>query len=111
MFRRKPENSNILSSGNCIYIKKKEIPNKLDDFSKALESLFGLGAKALEIMLMKSLYIKVRVTFENVSCEWFVPEMTFREYVDFMKQHFEESSTHQETGIFINETEERQICG
>jgi hypothetical protein len=91
-------------------IKKKEIPNMIDDFSRALESLFGLGAKILEIMFMKSLYSKVRVAGEKVSCEWVVPEMTFKEYVDLMKQRFEEASTHQEVEIFINETEEKQIC-
>ena len=91
-------------------IKKKEIPNKIDDFSRALESLFGSGAKILEIMFMKSLYTKVRVAGEGVSCEWVVPEMTFKEYVDLMKQRFEKASPHQEVGIFINETEEQQIC-
>jgi hypothetical protein len=91
-------------------IKKKEIPSKIDDFSRALESLFGLGAKVLEIMFMKSLHDKVRVAGEGVSCEWVMPEMTFKEYVDLMKQRFEEASTHQEVGIFINETEEQQIC-
>jgi hypothetical protein len=41
-------------------IKTKETPNKIDDFSRALEKLFGLGAKHLEILFMKSLYAKVR---------------------------------------------------
>jgi len=91
-------------------IKKKEIPNKIDDFSGALESLFGLGAKVLEIMLMKRLHDKVRVVSEWVTCEWVVPEMTFKEYVYIMKQRFEEANTHREVGIFINETEVKQIC-
>jgi hypothetical protein len=91
-------------------IKKKEIPNKIDDFSKALESLFGLGAEILEIMFMKRLYDKVRAAGEPISCEWVVPEMKFKEYVDLMKQRFEEATTHQEVGIFISETEEQQIC-
>jgi hypothetical protein len=91
-------------------IKKEQIPNMIDDFSRALESLFGLGAKFLEIMFMKSLHAKVRVAGEGVSCEWVVPDLTFKEYVDLMKQRFEETSTHQEAGIFINETKEQQIC-
>lgn len=95
---------------NTFKIKKKEIPNKIDDFSRALESLFGLGAKILEVMFMKGLCDKVRVVGKGISCEWVVPEMTFKEYVDLMKQRFEEVSTHQEVGIFINETEEQQIC-
>jgi len=91
-------------------IKKEEIPNMIDDFSKALESLFGSGAKALEIMFMKSLYDKVRVASEGVSSDWVVPEMTFKEYVNLMKQRFKKAGTHQEVEIFINETEEQQTC-
>ena len=82
----------------------------IDDFSKALESLFGSGAKALEIMFMKSLYDKVRVASEGVSSDWVVPEMTCKEYVNLMKQRFKKAGTHQEVEIFINETEEQQTC-
>ena len=96
--------------GTVFKIKKEEIPNRIDDFSKALESLFGLGAKVLETMFMKILYDKVRVAGEGVSRDWVVPTMTFKEYVDLMKQRFEEASTHQEVEIFINETEEQQTC-
>jgi hypothetical protein len=91
-------------------IKKEEIPNRIDDFSKALESLFGLGVRVLEIMFMKNLYAKVKVVCEGASFKWVVPEMTFREYVDLMKQRFEEASKRQEVGIFINGSEEKQIC-
>jgi len=91
-------------------IKQKEIPNNIDDFLRALESLFGLGAKILKIMFMKSLHAKVKVASEGASCEWVVPGMTFREYVELMKQHFEEASMYQEVGIFMDETKEQQIC-
>jgi len=76
---------------------------------KALESLFGLGAKVLEIMFMKSLCAKVKVAGEEVFCEWTSPEMTFRECVDLMKKRFGEASTHQEFGLFINKSEQQQI--
>jgi hypothetical protein len=92
-------------------IEKEEIPSMIDDFSRALESLFGLGAKVLEIMVMKSLYAKVRAASRGVSCEWVVPKMTFREYMDLMKQRFREASTHQEVAVSVNETEEQKICG
>ena len=91
-------------------IRKEEIPNMIDDFSRALENLFGLGAKMLEIAFMKSLYAKLRVAGKGVSCEWVEPKMTFREYVELMKQRFEKASKHQEVGIFIDETEEQQVC-
>jgi ribosomal protein L23 len=40
-------------------IKTKEIQTRLT-ISRALERLFGVGAKHLEILFMKSLYVKVR---------------------------------------------------
>lgn len=46
-------------------IKKQEIPNKVDVFSRALERLFGFGAKHLEILFMKSLSAKVREAIKN----------------------------------------------
>ena len=59
---------------------------------------------------MKSLHAKVRVPGERVSREWVVPEMTFKDYVDFMKQRLEEAKTHQEVRIFISETQDQQTC-
>jgi hypothetical protein len=61
-------------------------------------------------MFMKNLHARVGAGDEGVSYERVAPEMTFREYVDLMKKRFEEASTHQEVGIFINETEEQRIC-
>jgi hypothetical protein len=92
-------------------IKRLEIPNKIDDFSRALERLFGVGAKHLEIVFMKNLYAKVRGACEWIPCEWVVPEFTFKAYVDFMKQNYEEASRNEEEiGILINENEKLQRC-
>lgn len=88
-------------------IKKQEIPSRVADFSRALEQLFGLGAKHLEILFMKSLYAKVRGAREWASVEWVVPEMTFREYVRLMRQKFEGAKQGQvEMGVLANENEE-----
>ena len=38
-----------------------------------------------------------------VSCEWVVPEVTFREYVRLMRQNFEGASKNEEEmGILID---------
>ena len=78
---------------------KQEIPNRLNDLSKALETLFGLDAFHLEIMFMKSLYAKVS-GFEGFSCEMTISNLTFRDYVRLMRQHFEETR-HAEVEIGI----------
>ena len=40
-------------------IKKWEIPFRVEDFAEALEKIFGLGARLIEIQIMKSLYSKI----------------------------------------------------
>jgi len=49
---------------NRFKIKKKEIPSKLEMFKEGLEKIFGAGADFLEILILKSLYEKVGMTFE-----------------------------------------------
>ena len=45
-------------------IRKEEIPNRLEEFLMALETLFGQGAKLVQIQMMKELYHKTHCTFE-----------------------------------------------
>jgi hypothetical protein len=72
-------------------IRKQEIPSRLSDFSNALEQLFGLGATHLEILFMKNLHDKIKVTckwpaYKWPLSKWIVTEMTFQEYVRLMRQ-------------------------
>jgi hypothetical protein len=74
---------------NSMGIKKQEIPFRIDDFQNALEKLFGMGARHLEILFVKKLHEKIQVT-----CKWdmprcVVPELTFKEYVRLAKMNFE----------------------
>jgi hypothetical protein len=66
-------------------IKKKEIPNKIDGFSRALEQIFGLGTRHLEVLFMKNLHAKVGGLYKWEGPRWLVPEMKFLEYVKLMK--------------------------
>jgi len=90
-------------------IKKQEIPFRISDFSSALEQLFGLGARQLEIMFIKNLHDKIKVsckwpTYEWPLSKWIVPEMTFQEYVRLMRQKFKDVSTNnKDRRLFENE--------
>lgn len=65
-------------------IKKHEIPYKIEDFARATEKIFGLGANFLEILIMKRLYEKVGRTIQlHVSRDF-----AFAEYVAAIKQNF-----------------------
>jgi hypothetical protein len=45
-------------------IEKQNIPNKIEAFTNAIEKIFGLGAKILEIKIIKYLYEKVGRDFK-----------------------------------------------
>lgn len=97
---------------NSFNIKRQEIPQKIDAFSKALEQIFGPGARHLEISFMKSLHAKIKVTckwpeYEWPLSKWIVPEMTFQEYVRLMQQRFEATQeSNMEMGVLPYEREE-----
>ena len=40
-------------------ISKKEIPQKMEDFGNALEKIFGVGARLIEIRIIKSIHKRV----------------------------------------------------
>ncbi len=95
-------------------IRKQEIPSKLNDFSNALERIFGLGARHLEILFMKNLHAKLEVTFKWPTYEWplskwIVPEITFQEYVRLMQQNFEAANDGKvEMGVLVKKHAELQ---
>ena len=89
---------------NTFNIKKQEIPEKVDVLSDALEQVFGLGARHLEIMFMKCLYTKMGPVCELYVREWISLEMTFKEYVHLMRQIYEKTK-NREIEIFTNQQE------
>jgi len=72
-------------------IRRSEIPCRIYDFASALEKIFGLGALQLEISVVKRLHKKGASEFNWVAPQWIVHELTFEEYVNLVKQDFEES--------------------
>lgn len=57
-------------------IKKQEIPYRIDDFAEAIDDIFGIGAKLLEIRIMKNLYSKM---------EYISPHFHAQESLEFTK--------------------------
>ena len=92
-------------------IKKNEIPQKIMDFQLALEQVFGLGAKNLEILFMKSLHSKLMLACKWPTwCKWVIPEVTFQEYVCLMKQKFEEVEIRQkDIQVLVNVAKDEEI--
>ena len=77
-------------------IKRLEIPQRVKDFSAALEKIFGLGARTIEILCMKKFHEKIGFIYKWPEhkwplCKWVVPEMAFHEYIDLMRQNYEKT--------------------
>jgi len=61
-------------------IKKHEIPKKPEAFARGLEKVFGVGASVLERLIVKSLYSKLGLEYEDVESRLFV------DYVNHVKE-------------------------
>ena len=76
---------------------KQDIPCRIGDFSDALERIFGSGAKYLELLIMRSLYLKVNFSYRWDGPKWLVPDLTFKEYVELVRIGYE---SEERTGTF-----------
>jgi len=86
-------------------VKKDEIPFRIDDFAKAIEKIFGLGANFLEILIMKRLYEKVGGCFKWHGAE----DFTFTAYVAIAKQGFSEKEESDKTAEEVVPCEEKVL--
>jgi hypothetical protein len=69
---------------NNFSVPRQDIPCNLEDFQLALEKIFGLGARFIEILIMKNLYQRINqpLTMENND------QMEFVKYTKAAKQTF-----------------------
>ena len=67
---------------NNYNIEKEEIPRRIEEFSDALETIFGTSTRILEINIMKMLHQSTPET-EYVEIN---PDLTFSEYVKKLRR-------------------------
>jgi hypothetical protein len=89
-------------------IPKQDIPYKIDDFSDALERIFGMATKHLEILIMKKLHDKITCFYQWNGPRWLVPDLTFRQYVELLRLCYEDRGKTVEVEVWIN-AEEKQM--
>jgi hypothetical protein len=77
---------------NTFHIKRQEIPKRIEVFTIALEDIFGLGAKLLEVQIMKNLHAKIGGKNERIEILAEPELLTFSNYVCLIKQKFEDAS-------------------
>jgi hypothetical protein len=63
-------------------IKRQDIPYKIEEFTDAIERIFGAGAQILEIKIMRCLFKKGGYTIKKYSK---LPNLTFIEYITTAK--------------------------
>jgi hypothetical protein len=69
---------------NTYKIKKQEIPLKIEDFADAIEQIFGIGAKFIEMKIIEVLH-------ENAQDFMYFPkkeDLVFTEYVASLRRFF-----------------------
>jgi hypothetical protein len=86
-------------------IPKKDIPNRVADFSDALEQIFGVASANLEILIMVCLNKKVKCEYEWVGPKWLVPDLTFKKYVKLLEIWCEENEKGCDLKVIVNAEE------
>lgn len=70
---------------NQFHLFKDEIPRRIKDFAKGIETMFGPGSKFIEILVMKKLYNKI-----GGFIQWDEgKEFTFTEYIEAARRSFQ----------------------
>ena len=89
-------------------IRKQEIPNKLDGFSNALHRIFGLGARQLEILIMKNLHERVaRLRKLDKPCG-LAQDLTLTKYVELMKLGYQDTEKIGKMEVLIDAGEQQE---
>lgn len=92
-------------------ISKHDIPSRVNDFSTAIEQIFGESAQYIELLIMKCLQKKVKGSYEWDGPKWLVPDLTFVKYVKLMRVSYEgtEGADDVEVILDVGEQVEQRV--
>ena len=74
-------------------ISRRDIPHRIEKFTDAIEGFFGVGAKTLEILIMRHLYQKIG----HVEYDQELGALVFTEYVAAARQTFLKKKTREKS--------------
>ena len=84
-----------------------DIPYRIEDFTDAIEKLFGPGAKILEIHIMKRLFKKVGYNFKHHPKQ---KNLTFMEYIAAVKLEKDNNDNIKEQYLNRKQNGKKVIC-
>jgi len=73
---------------NC-HMRKKDIPNKIEEFAIAIEGIFGNGARLIQIKIIETLYSKADGFHYCLKDE----DLLFKDYLQNMRNFLAKSAT------------------
>jgi len=73
---------------NSYHMTKQDIPNKIEEFAEALEAMFGVGARLIEMKIIEALHAKAEGFTLFPSAE----DLMFKEYVENIRSYLLSSS-------------------
>ncbi len=94
--------------GQEFMIMRQDIPDKTSDFSDALQQIFGLGARMLEILIMTKLNEKIGSNYKWEGPNWLVPELTFTQYITLSKLFYEDNGIIGQVEVIVDGEKQRQ---
>jgi hypothetical protein len=68
---------------------KQDIPDRIEDFSDAVEKIFGQASIQLEILIMKCLNEKINGNYKWVGPKWLVPDLSLEKYLKIARLSME----------------------
>jgi hypothetical protein len=80
-------------------IDKQDIPYRIEEFTDAIEELFGAGAKIIEIQIMKCLFEKVGYNFKHYPKQ---KSLTFNDYIAAVKLEKDNYDNIEEQQLDLN---------
>jgi CBS domain-containing protein len=80
---------------NSFGIAKREIPYRINDFSDALDKIFGPTAAGLKLLCMKNIQAKARIDYNWDLHQSNKTELTFEKYIRIVKQNYKHQESDQ----------------
>ncbi len=90
-------------------IKRHQIPTEIDEFSNSLDKMFGLGARYIEILIMKKFYPKIQITCDWQGPEYIIPTLSFKEYIELIRKEYNKAKINGKIEFFVDATNQEYV--